>query len=304
MLLYYPYGMLMPDRQYSVKNYSLGFNGQESDSEVKGDGNSYSFTFRVYDSRTGRFLSVDPITKDYPWNSPYAFAENDVVSSIDLEGLEKFRITARSFIPPPTAPSPWYSTNLKSANFKGDNRGSYELNATSYRTEQKVIADFDNKQVYYTNNTAAASVGLDKNGKEIERSSESLAGAIYNTPITEKSSSVTVFLSVDANNKLVTGSPAINYDFAITIAPKKDGTFDYKLAAESDGYPAYELWVTDETNNKSYLLFNRTPTETGETPRALFARMEYKYNLKGNSSKEIPSEKIDFKNKKNSPKEK
>jgi len=34
-------------------------------------------------------LSVDPLTKSYPWNTPYAFAENDVVRSIDLEGGEK-----------------------------------------------------------------------------------------------------------------------------------------------------------------------------------------------------------------------
>jgi len=39
-----------------------------------------------------RFLSVDPLSVDYPFNSPYAFAENDVVRSIDLEGLEKYVI--------------------------------------------------------------------------------------------------------------------------------------------------------------------------------------------------------------------
>ena len=37
---------------------------------------------RVYDNRLGKFLSVDPIAKDFPWNSPYAFAENDVIRSI------------------------------------------------------------------------------------------------------------------------------------------------------------------------------------------------------------------------------
>jgi hypothetical protein len=43
----------------------------------------------MYDPRIGRFFAVDPLTKNYPWNSPYAFAENDVVRSIDLEGAEK-----------------------------------------------------------------------------------------------------------------------------------------------------------------------------------------------------------------------
>lgn len=42
-----------------------------------------------YDPRLGRFLSVDPLVPDFPWNSPYAFAKNDVIRSRDLEGAEK-----------------------------------------------------------------------------------------------------------------------------------------------------------------------------------------------------------------------
>jgi RHS repeat-associated protein len=68
--------------------YRYGFNGQEKDNEIKGVGNSLDFKFRVYDSRLGRFLSVDPLYKDYPWNSSYAFAENRVIDGIDLEGKE------------------------------------------------------------------------------------------------------------------------------------------------------------------------------------------------------------------------
>ena len=40
-----------------------------------------------------RFLSVDPLTKDYPYLTPYAFAENDVIRSIDLDGLEKLALS-------------------------------------------------------------------------------------------------------------------------------------------------------------------------------------------------------------------
>lgn len=32
---------------------------------------------------------MDPLVKSYPWNSAYAFAENDPVNFIDLEGLEQ-----------------------------------------------------------------------------------------------------------------------------------------------------------------------------------------------------------------------
>jgi len=74
--------------------YRFGFNGQEKDNEIKGIGNSLSFKYRIHDSRLGKFLSVDPLAAAYPWNSTYAFAENDVIRSIDLEGKEKYIIHA------------------------------------------------------------------------------------------------------------------------------------------------------------------------------------------------------------------
>lgn len=43
--------------------------------------------------QTARFFSVDPLAKNYPHNSTYAFAENDVIRSIDLEGLEKLIVS-------------------------------------------------------------------------------------------------------------------------------------------------------------------------------------------------------------------
>jgi len=68
--------------------YTFGFNGQEKDNEVKGVGNSLAFKYRIHDPRLGRFLSVDPLEKSYPWNSTYAFAENRPIDGRDLEGLE------------------------------------------------------------------------------------------------------------------------------------------------------------------------------------------------------------------------
>jgi hypothetical protein len=38
----------------------------------------------------GRFLSIDPLSSVYPWNSPYAFAENKVIQFIELEGAEVY----------------------------------------------------------------------------------------------------------------------------------------------------------------------------------------------------------------------
>jgi len=72
-----------------VNAYTFGFNGQEKDNEVKGVGNSLAFKYRIHDPRLGRFLSVDPLEKSYPWNSTYAFCENRVIDGIELEGLER-----------------------------------------------------------------------------------------------------------------------------------------------------------------------------------------------------------------------
>jgi RHS repeat-associated protein len=87
---YYPFGMIMPGR--TIVNgsvYRYGFNGKENDNEVKETGNQQDYGMRIYDPRIGKFLSVDPLTKDYPWNSSYAFAENNPIKYIDLDGLEK-----------------------------------------------------------------------------------------------------------------------------------------------------------------------------------------------------------------------
>jgi RHS repeat-associated protein len=83
--------MQMPGRKFSNgSGYRYGFNGKENDNEVKGEGNQQDYGMRIYDPRLGKFLSVDPLSKDYPWNSTYAFAENDVIRNTDLDGAEKF----------------------------------------------------------------------------------------------------------------------------------------------------------------------------------------------------------------------
>ena len=69
--------------------YRYGFNGKENDNEVKGEGNQQDYGMRIYDPRIAKFLSVDPLSAEYPWNSTYAFAENDVIRSVDLDGAEK-----------------------------------------------------------------------------------------------------------------------------------------------------------------------------------------------------------------------
>ncbi len=70
------------------QKYRYGFQGQEKDDEIKGEGNSINYKYRMHDARIGRFLSLDPLAPSYPHNSPYAFSENRVIDGVELEGLE------------------------------------------------------------------------------------------------------------------------------------------------------------------------------------------------------------------------
>ncbi|MCB9252421.1 MAG: hypothetical protein H6605_08115 [Flavobacteriales bacterium] len=120
---YYSYGSPLIGRTYSsdtLKKYRFGFNGQEKENDISGqEGGHLVFEYRIHDARLGRFLSIDPIAAQYPWNSPYAFAENRCIDGIDLEGMEwnlylpnLFRYIPRLspidiVIPvPPTLPAP------------------------------------------------------------------------------------------------------------------------------------------------------------------------------------------------------
>ncbi len=85
--------MLVPNRNFQSPAYRYGFQGQEKDDEVKGNGNSLNYKFRMHDPRIGRFFAVDPLTKKYPWYTPYQFSGNKVIDHIELEGLEERDIT-------------------------------------------------------------------------------------------------------------------------------------------------------------------------------------------------------------------
>jgi RHS repeat-associated protein len=91
--------MLLNNRHGSVDSdsYRYGFNGMEKDDEVKGEGNSYNYKYRMQDVRLGRFFAVDPLARKYPHNSPYAFSENTVIHMIELEGLEMVNTDAGAY---------------------------------------------------------------------------------------------------------------------------------------------------------------------------------------------------------------
>jgi RHS repeat-associated protein len=94
---YYPFGMQMQGRKkdYTSSTYRFGFQNQENDNEIKGNGNSVNYRYRMHDPRLGRFFAIDPLASKYPHNSPYAFSENRVIDGVELEGCEYISIHVR-----------------------------------------------------------------------------------------------------------------------------------------------------------------------------------------------------------------
>jgi len=84
----YPtFGSPMPTRQWSDPNskYKYGFNGQEKDDDISGNGNTYMAEYWEYDSRLGRRWNLDPII--IPGNSGFLSFNNSPISFNDDIGL-------------------------------------------------------------------------------------------------------------------------------------------------------------------------------------------------------------------------
>jgi len=77
---YYPFGSEMKGRAYSSGSYKYGFNTQEKDEQIYGEGNSTTAEYWQFDARLGRMWNKDPVT--YPWNSSYACFNDNPYSSI------------------------------------------------------------------------------------------------------------------------------------------------------------------------------------------------------------------------------
>lgn len=284
---YYPFGMVQKGYNSNIvgteNNYQT-YQGQEINKEL--GLNWLSFKYRNYDPAIGRFMSIDPLTEEYTDWSPYVFSGNRVIDARELEGLEPYIVTGRAFIPDKTISNPNPLSKTKS--FAGDNRNNYQVNTTAYRTEQKVRVDFDNNKATTLSNRANSTTGYDKNGNVTETSSSGKAGP---TPTyTMKDGTATVNMEVDASNKLVDGAPAINYEVGVTVTQNEDGSFSFEITGESDGFPAYEFFITNEKDGKSYLMYGSNPNQTGDGPFSLFPPMEKDINASGNSKTTTPVE--------------
>lgn len=61
----------------------------------------YDYGARFYDPEIGRFTCLDPIATEFPYVTPYNYAENKVINCIDLWGLQAVQVSvgARGALP-------------------------------------------------------------------------------------------------------------------------------------------------------------------------------------------------------------
>jgi RHS repeat-associated protein len=118
---YFPFGMGMMNRSMTAENYEYGFNGKEDDDEW----GIQDYGFRLYNPSIAKFISVDPLTKDYPWYTPYQFAGNKPIWAVDLDGLEEF-IRTQWFVPGPDGTPTLWKTEIQVVK-AGENHTAVQL---------------------------------------------------------------------------------------------------------------------------------------------------------------------------------
>jgi RHS repeat-associated protein len=130
----------MPGRTFtsSIK-YRYSFNGKESDPETIGtSGSTQDYGMRIYNPSLGKFLSTDPLQKDYPFLTPYQFASNTPIQAIDLDGLEQYyyllaKTDGKSTLTLTSVENDWIDLNLQQKaiyiSYGGEN---YRFTSDSY----------------------------------------------------------------------------------------------------------------------------------------------------------------------------
>lgn len=162
---YSPFGVTLHGRDLSLsttgnKPYRYSFQNQEHDDEIKGEGNSVNFEYRMHDPRLGRFFAIDPLTRKYPHNSPYVFSENVVINAVELEGLERSYVFNSAYL------SSLALTVIKTGTFKeikqylDEQVGTKFSNPKNLKYAKEKLGDkFDNAPGYNSKGTAPLDYG-------------------------------------------------------------------------------------------------------------------------------------------------
>ena len=171
---YSPFGVLLPERIVNTGDFRYGFQGQERDDEVKGEGNSVNFKYRMHDPRVGRFFAVDPLADQAAGWSPYRFCFDNPIMYIDPDGRYETKGDARQ------AKREARRAGLETEKIQGKGKGNYVFNARekdgSNALTYKYRTNFDNYGKSSNNNSLMSGffqkpldvVPTGKNGKYLD----------------------------------------------------------------------------------------------------------------------------------------
>ena len=93
---YYSFGLRVDAPHFLNEESPINqylYNGKENNEEL--GLNWLAYGFRMYDPAIARFPSIDPISDQFSWVSPFNYAENKPVDGIDLWGLQYYNLTSR-----------------------------------------------------------------------------------------------------------------------------------------------------------------------------------------------------------------
>ena len=82
-------GKRVEDKKGSAGSYRYGFNGKEKDADGEWGGNThYDYGARIYNPAIGKFLSIDPLTREFPDYTPYHYVHNNPLALTDPTGMK------------------------------------------------------------------------------------------------------------------------------------------------------------------------------------------------------------------------
>jgi RHS repeat-associated protein len=100
------------------------------------------YGMRISNSNLGRFLSVDPLSRDYPFLTPYQFASNRPIDGVDLDGQEWIKFTLSVWKDPTTGEL--ISTSEREVTSTVEEKATYGNSGVLYETY-----DLDTKSFKY-----------------------------------------------------------------------------------------------------------------------------------------------------------
>jgi len=239
---------MMPGRTYSAQtSYRYGFNGKENDNEVKGEGNQQDYGMRIYDPRIGKFLSVDPLTKNYPELTPYQFASNRPIDGSDLDGKE-WKSEIR-FVGPTGKYVIDYNITISLGNNTVSGARSQNELKLSNPSDKKILNEIKTRTESILNNSRSAS-----GTKEDPIANFTITFTDKDGPFTASFKDFYTYQTVNTTSKQskVTGDPfayGAEKDLGETQTNEIKIAMSNKLVQTIEGVPGSTMRLIDDQNN-------------------------------------------------------